>query len=92
MLSLNALLFIGLGMAAAALSYHEDRKEKTSARSLTADQLKTFNESYSLSRPATDYPADLQTHAAIAHPARIRKIWAVIAIATLLIAYVFTGP
>lgn len=91
MLSFNLIIFAILGLYASWMAMNEDRKEKASAKTLTPELLKTFNDSYRMSQPVSSYPAELQAHAAIAHPARIRKLVAVIVVTVLISWIILVG-
>ena len=91
-LSLNTIITVALTLYVIWMAWSEHRREKASERTLSAQQLKDFNESYSMSRPTTDYPRALQTHAKIAHRARIRKVVAVVILAAVVFAFTFIGP
>ena len=87
-LTFNSLITIVLTVYVIWMAFSEHKKEQTSARSLSAEQLDRFNAAYVFAQPATDYDQDLQLHAAIAQRARIRKaiaIFLLVAVAALIL-------
>jgi hypothetical protein len=91
-LSLNTIITFALSPYVIWMAWSENQREKASEKTLTAQQLKTFNDSYSMSRPTTEYPSALQPHAKIAHRARIRKVVAAVILTAVLFAFIFIGP
>jgi hypothetical protein len=50
-LSLNTIITFALSLYVIWMAWSENQREKASEKTLTAQQLKTFNDSYSMSRP-----------------------------------------
>ncbi len=91
-LSFNNIITLALSLYVIWMAWSENRREKASEQTLTAEQLKEFNDIYSVTRPTTEYPAALQPHAEIAQRARIRKVVAAIILVAAVFALVFIGP